>query len=201
MIPSLLKKRPSGPGWVCKPNGHVVTTQHLTLRAPKHSDAEAIRATLDEEVVYWQGFTDSDDELDSEASQIADRSLRRRPFSEWWLMCDQSSGEVVGCVAITARKEDQDSCDVGLWLKEGWRGRGLGKEALANVINLLSHIGFKRAYACTRTENEKAIKLFTKLGFTREKTEAYKLPNGYLVPSLWLKLDVPSAPKSRCDLR
>jgi RimJ/RimL family protein N-acetyltransferase len=201
MIPSLLKKRPTGPGWVCKPKGHVITTQHLTLRTPKYADADAIRATLDDDVVYWQGFKDSINDLDREAQEISNRTLRRRPFSEWWLICDQTSDEVVGCIAISMHKDNYDACDVGLWLKERWRGRGLGKEALANVINLISHIGFETAYACTRTDNEKAIKLFTKLGFARQKTEAYELPNGYLVPSLWLKLDVPKAAKSRCDLR
>jgi RimJ/RimL family protein N-acetyltransferase len=201
VIPSLLKKRPTGPGWVCKSKGHLITTQHLVLRAPKAGDQEAIRATLDDEVVYWQGFAEEDELLDAEAKRLAQGKLRKRPFAEWWLVCEKPSGEVIGAISICDLENEYTRCHIGLWLKEGWRGRGLGAEAIASVISVLSHIGFETAVAGTRTDNEKAIKLFTKFGFRRTTTKPHTLPNGYVVPSLWLELEIPKSSKAHCDLR
>jgi RimJ/RimL family protein N-acetyltransferase len=201
VIPSLLKKRPSGPGWQCKSKGHVITTQRLILRAPKSQDKDGVRATLDDEVVYWQGFLEGEADLDQHAEEVARRKLQRRPYAEWWLICDRSSGVVIGSVSVHAEQHEYTECHVGLWLKEGWRGRGLGSETLASVISVLPHLGFETAIAGTRPDNEKAIKLFTKFSFTRVKTEPHTLPNGYTVPSLWLKLDVSKTSKSHCDLR
>jgi RimJ/RimL family protein N-acetyltransferase len=117
------------------------------------------------------------------------------------LICDHSSDEVIGVVTTGVHDDQYAQCHVGLWLKEGWRGRGLGSEALASVISVLPHLGFETAVAGTRTDNEKAIKLFTKFGFTRTKTEPHTLPNGYTVPSLWLAFDAAKTSKSHCDLR
>jgi len=201
VIPSLLKKRPTGPGWVCKKKGHLITTQHLVLRAPKVDDREAVRAIFDDEVVYWQGFPDELELLDLEAERLAKGGLRRRPFGEWWLMCDRASGEVVGTISAVDVDNVYTRCHVGLWLKDGWRGRGLGGEALAGVISVFSHLGFETAVAGTRTDNEKAIKLFTKFGFRRTTTKPHTLPNGYVVPSVWLELEIPKSSKPHCELR
>jgi RimJ/RimL family protein N-acetyltransferase len=201
VIPSLLKKRPSGPGWSCKPKGHLLATQHLTLRAPKPADFDSIREHLDDEVVYRLGFPTSDVELDRVAKDWARARLQRRPYYECWVVCERVSKEVVGVASVKAHTTDSAVCEMGLSLANGWRGRGLGSEVVAAIMSVLPHLGFDKANAGTRSDNETAIKLFTKFGFSRHKSGPHELPNGYVVPSIWLQTIVPKTSTPQCELR
>lgn len=158
-----------------------------------------MRAVLDDEVVYWQGYPSSHERLEATAKSLV-KHLRRHPFAETWMICDRSSGDVIGYRTLAASPDDETVCQVGSALANGWRGRGLGKEELAAVIGLVPHLGFSTIEAGTQFDNERAIALYTKLGFTRTRTGITELPNGYTVKGVWMSLDVPLRQR-RCDLR
>jgi RimJ/RimL family protein N-acetyltransferase len=81
--------------------------------------------------------------------------------------------EVIGCLgALQAdggrREETAHILQVGLHLKEAYRGIGIGSQMLAYVIEWARQMKFKKLEASVFTTNNRSVKLFSKAGFTEE---------------------------------
>ena len=125
MIPSLLRRWPSGPGWRCGNRGHMVETSHLLLRRPRSGDLEAIKTVMDAEFIRWNGYPTDDEKLTAMATAWIHK-VRRKPYRESWLICDRSSGDVIGMRTIMSDESDSRICATGSSLAPGWRGSRSG---------------------------------------------------------------------------
>lgn len=196
VIPSLLRRWPTGPGWRCSRRGHILETQNLILRKPALKDFDAIRAVMDEEVVHWNDYPSSPEQLDSFAKAWI-HNVKRKPYRESWVICDRSSGEVLGMRTVMSDASDSRVAATGSSLASGWRGRGLGTEELATFIGLMTHLGFRQIIASSRLDNARAISLYTKLGFTRQLAIGDQSEQS---KSAWLELSLRPHDR-RCKLR
>ncbi len=91
--------------------------------------------------------------------------------------------EVIGCLAgLQAddgkREETAGVLQLGLHLREEFRGKGIGTQMLAYAIDWARERGFKRIQAIIFTPNRRSIKLFSNAGFSEEGTRTHDIMMG-----------------------
>ena len=81
------------------------------------------------------------------------------------LLLAYDDGVLVGCVAL--RKIGEDICEMKrLFLRDRFRGQGLGRSLIDAIINEAKQIGYKRMRLDTLPPKmDKAIALYKELGF------------------------------------
>ena len=99
------------------------------------------------------------------------------------LIVGASGVEVIGCLAgLQAddgkREETASILQIGLHLREEFRGRGIGTQMLAYAIDWAREMGFKKAQAIIFTPNNRSIKLFSNAGFEEEGVRSHKIKMG-----------------------
>jgi RimJ/RimL family protein N-acetyltransferase len=78
-------------------------------------------------------------------------------------------GDVAGAVRLK-RTGEADVLETGIWLTRGVRGRGVGQQALAAVLEEAASAGAREIRAVTRSGNAAALAVLRAQGF--ECTEA-----------------------------
>lgn len=82
-----------------------------------------------------------------------------RPFSAG------SRGEAAGCIAL--RKIDDETCEMKrLYVRDGYRGQGVGRKLVEAAIEAAREIGYRRMRLDTLPEMKQAQALYRALGFT-----------------------------------
>lgn len=89
------------------------------------------------------------------------------------LLVAATDKEVVGCLAALqsgggARKETTHVLQVGLHLREAYRGQGIGGRMLEYAIAWAREKGFKKLESSIFTSNKRSLHLFSRAGFTEE---------------------------------
>jgi RimJ/RimL family protein N-acetyltransferase len=92
--------------------------------------------------------------------------------------------EVIGCLAgLQAddgkREETAGTLNLGLHLREEFRGKGIGTQMLAYAIDWARERGFKKIEATIFTPNSHSIKLFSNAGFTEEGPRNHRVMMGH----------------------
>ncbi|MEM2839495.1 MAG: GNAT family N-acetyltransferase [Thermoplasmata archaeon] len=100
--------------------------------------------------------------------QDFDRELRELPgeYAEphGRLILAKYDGKCVGCVGL--RKLQADICEMKrLYVKPGYRGRGIGKELARRIIAEARAIGYRKMRLDTISDMIEAIALYKSLGF------------------------------------
>lgn len=84
-----------------------------------------------------------------------------------WGIIDSSTNKIVGTCGYY-RGFENNAGELGCILLPQYRGKGFMTPAIQLAINYgLNSIGLKRVWAATTKENDKAIKLLTKLNFIK----------------------------------
>lgn len=101
-------------------------------------------------------FQDFENELKSLPGAYA------RPQGRLYLI--ESGGEIAGCAAL--RKFDDHACEMKrLYVREKFRGRGLGRQAAELIVAEARKIGYERMMLDTLHTMTEAITLYESLGF------------------------------------
>ena len=74
-------------------------------------------------------------------------------------------GEVVGGVRLK-RMAAPDVLETGIWLTRSARGKGVGRKAIADVLDVAQKHGARAVRADTSPENASALHVLQRLGFT-----------------------------------
>lgn len=81
------------------------------------------------------------------------------------------AGSAIGTVRLTS---EQDTGSIyGFAIDPGWQGRGIGRDVLRRICSLLIDEGAKRVRLEVAVDNERALGLYTSIGFERVTTEDY----------------------------
>jgi RimJ/RimL family protein N-acetyltransferase len=73
-------------------------------------------------------------------------------------------GEIVGGVRLK-RMAEPDVLETGIWLTRSARGKGVGRRAVAAVLDRAQELGAREVRADTGRENAAAIYVLQRLGF------------------------------------
>jgi GNAT superfamily N-acetyltransferase len=97
-------------------------------------------------------------EIGAYVRKIVDRAER---FEAW------SSGELVGLVAAYCNASDRDSAFItSVSVLPGWQGKGIASQLMANCMACVRELSFERIKLEVDGNNEAAIALYAKYGFT-----------------------------------
>ena len=90
----------------------------------------------------------------------------RRPI---WVA--EEDGEVVGWLSLgdfwDGRPAYNETAEIGIYVKEGHRGKGIGGRMLEEAIGRAPDLGIKTLTAGAFAGNEPSLKLFSRFGFER----------------------------------
>jgi ribosomal protein S18 acetylase RimI-like enzyme len=87
------------------------------------------------------------------------------------------AGAAVGTVRLT--REQETAGVYGFAVDPAWQGRGIGRDALRRVCTRLRDEGARRICLEVAVDNERALGLYTSVGFAQVSTEDYyALPQG-----------------------
>lgn len=84
-----------------------------------------------------------------------------------------SDGEVVGAVRLK-RTAQPDVLETGIWLARDARGKGVGRQAVALVLEKAQELGAQAVRADTSLENSSALFVLQRMGF-RTSTEGNRV--------------------------
>jgi phosphinothricin acetyltransferase len=83
----------------------------------------------------------------------------------------EEDGEVVGWLSLgdfwDGRPAYKGTAEIGLYVKEGHRGRGIGGRMLEEAIRRAPDLGIKTLTAGAFAGNELSLRLFERFGFER----------------------------------
>lgn len=148
------------------------------------SDADAAAATIDDEVIEAQGYTDAAPAYFHERACGLGSEESLSGCAVWFAVCDHA-GNVVGDYELT-RVGSREPWTLGWWLGPGARGHGLGRESLAAVLAYAHrHVGIADVRMGTKATNERALRQIRGTGAQEIERTAHKLPNRTRVSGVW----------------
>lgn len=148
----------------------VFITGHLILRqVGLGDDNEVFALRTDEEVSKYldRPKATTIDEARQFIRKINDGVAR----DEWisWAIVPKDGGPLVGTICIWNISKEQSKAEVGYELMPTYQGRGIMREALAEVVKYgFETMGLRTVEAYTSPNNAKSIRLLERAGFTRK---------------------------------
>lgn len=154
----------------------VLTTDRLTLRAPKPADAVAMRALLS-----FPEVTRYSDWPDAPGKAWAERSMRWmvKHFASGkgcaWIIEERRTGRLIGAIRFNSFHKKWHSGEIGYELDHAYWGRGLMSEAV-RAVTACGHGLFRlnRIEAWTLPGNTASDRVLEKAGFRYEGTARQK---------------------------
>ncbi len=143
----------------------ILRTRRLVLRALSVDDAAALHPMYaDVEANHWGSYpphTTLEETRDRLKNSVSDAHWRA------WAVTMKGDDTAIGTVACYEKRQGKVS-EVGYSLCREYWGRGIAKEAVVAMVDLLFAEGQRRVFADTDPDNVASIALVEGLGFTRE---------------------------------
>ncbi len=150
-----------------------INNENVIIRKTEKSDAKAL-------VEYLSYVGGESDFLSFGAGQFGMSAEQEEEYIEAVLKKDNAlsiiaevNGKVVGNLNFNAgsRQRTEHTGEFGISISKAYWGYGIGEELIKYMINWSKGSGIIRKINLrTRSDNERAIKLYKKLGFTEEGT-------------------------------
>jgi L-amino acid N-acyltransferase YncA len=137
----------------------------ITVRAAAADDAEAIC------VIYNQGIEDRVATLETELRTPDERGAwmaARGPRHP--VIVAETEGQVVGWGSLNSynpRAAYQHVADFSVYVKRGWRGKGVGHRLLERLIELARAIGYHKMMLSAFPWNAAGVALYERMGFCK----------------------------------
>lgn len=143
----------------------------ITVREATPADASILVAHL-KELAAEPGICipltpDEVASVEQEKAILDDFSRSERAI----MLLAQAEGQLVGELslrAISSRRAVSHVATLGMSVKSGWRGKGVGKELLGAALEWAPTAGIKRVELYVYVRNTPAIKLYERFGFEHE---------------------------------
>ena len=140
----------------------------ITIRHIELSDYEALHKIFSGPKVIWGTL-----QLPFPSAEMWRKRLAEPPEGFYSLVACVE-GEVVGqCGLHTSpnRPRRRHAAEIGMMVRDDWQGKGVGTALLRALIDLADNwVNVSRLELEVFTDNEPAIKLYQKFGFTIEGT-------------------------------
>jgi phosphinothricin acetyltransferase len=136
----------------------------VSIRAATPEDAAAICT------IYNQGIEDRIATLETELRTPEERRqwmAARGPRHP--VVVAVTGGQVVGWGSLNSfnpRPAYDNVVDLSVYAERGWRGRGVGRALLQQLLALAKAIGYHKMVLATFPYNEAGVALYKKMGFT-----------------------------------
>jgi L-amino acid N-acyltransferase YncA len=134
----------------------------IVLRVANPADAPAIAATY---APYVTGTVISFELIPPDEREMANRLAKTLARFPWLVAVD--GGDVVGYAYAGAHRERaayQWAADVSVYLRENWRGRGIGRTLYAALFAILRAQGYCNVYAGITLPNPASVALHEAMG-------------------------------------
>lgn len=145
----------------------IIKTENLTLKTVDSTYIDDILKHFTKEVTRYMPFNPEGDKKEiSDFVENSERTLLQN--TDLVMVVLDSNKEFIGCCGI--HNITKESVELGLWLKIGSQGKGLGTEIVAALIRFLEdHFTFKYILYPVDEENIASRKIPEKLGFVPSK--------------------------------
>jgi RimJ/RimL family protein N-acetyltransferase len=187
---ALLAIRKVRPTWLVRvahaPRLGVIETARTRCRPARRSDAEALSATMDAEMLETNGWGPS--ELASDAKLVADPG--RYPMVRKLVIEDRSTGEVLGAVTLTAA---DGGVQLGWHLGPRARRQGYGSEVVDAVCTAAFRAGVDVLSFGTAQDNVGVQRIAARIGAHEIARRTHTLPNGRQVTGIFYAIPAPTA--------
>jgi RimJ/RimL family protein N-acetyltransferase len=129
---------------------------------------DAVRASLDS-LSHWFPWAHRGYSLADAESRIAHCVQARACGEEFAFGIFAADGELLGCVGLNQLDPEKRSANLGYWIGEAHRGRGLATDAAREAAAFgFGEIGLSRIEIVTLPDNAASQRVAAKLGATRE---------------------------------
>ena len=121
--------------------------------------------------IHNQGIADRIATLDTTPRTTDDTRAwlsERRPQHP--VIVAEVDGTVVGWASLNpfnARAAYDNVADFSVYIERGWRGKGIGRQLLEQLIDLARGIGFHKMVLAAMAYNSAGIALYSRAGFSR----------------------------------
>jgi RimJ/RimL family protein N-acetyltransferase len=146
-----------------------ITAGPYLLRLPTPSDTAAlIVACQDPEIPHWTtiaspyGEAEADAFVNRETDRVGRNALERN-----YLVVDVDD-TVLGMFGLVRVREDDECGEVGYWLAQEARGKGIGVVALTALVDAVFAAGYLRVDAEAIVGNHASCRLLERVGFQHE---------------------------------
>ena len=151
---------------------------------------QAVRASVDS-LSYWFPWCHPDYSLADAEAWVAYSAAGWERQSEFPLgVFDESSGELIGCTGLSQINGVNRSANLGYWIGEPHRGRGIAMRAVALTAAIaFEELGLVRLEIVVLPHNRSSLRVAEKVGAKRETESRNRLmfqgrPSNALVFSL-----------------
>ncbi|HZW82699.1 MAG TPA: GNAT family N-acetyltransferase [Candidatus Deferrimicrobium sp.] len=149
---------------------------------------ECLLASVSERV--WLDRDESEVGI-SNPDVLKERISKFKPDKNAYIVATMDS-QIIGFILLVRGnlKSTKHLADFGMSILPAYREQGIGTMLVEEAINWAEHWKVEKLYCCTFHTNQRAIKLYEKLGFSREGTRVkqYKINGEYVDQLLFGKL-------------
>lgn len=152
-----------------------LTGSHVLVRPALGIDGAPLRATIDDEVVQWMGWTDAHVADLSTWSTSTKQALRQAGYLT---VVDKSVDQVVGAIVLGGVDIVRGTAELGMWLGPTARGRGYAREALELGLQAFGAVGLGTVRIVTAENNKRMRRIAEQVGALPMLGVEHTLPNG-----------------------
>lgn len=97
-----------------------------------------------------------------------------------FIVAENEYGEIIGvCEMLRQWEQPLDAFIHSFYITEEYRSRGIGKNLLENVIDMLKKEGFKSVQLTVDPDNKPALRLYGRFGFKKKQLEIGEYGEGH----------------------